>query len=245
MDLDALEKALKEKQIKAILLATSFSNPLGTLMSVEKKQRLVELARKYDVRLIEDEVYGELSFDGNRPPSLRSYDDGNHVLTLGSFSKTISPGLRVGWCVPGLFFNRVSELKVATNHASATLPQLLVATYLEHHGYDRHLRQLRKQYQNQVTQFRQAIARYFPASTRITRPKGGYVIWVQMPVKVDSVQLYKDAIKQGISIAPGQMFSAIGRYKNCMRINCGLVWSEQIQQAIQTLGKLVHQQLEA
>lgn len=243
MDLDALEKALAQKQIKTILLATSFSNPLGTLMPVEKKKRLVELARKYDVTLIEDEVYGELAYDGNRPPSMRSFDDGRHVLTLGSFSKTISPGLRVGWCVPGAFMQRVSDLKVATNHASATLPQLLVATYLEQHGYDRHLRQLRKQYQKQVSEFRQAIAKHFPASTRITRPQGGYVIWVQMPVKVDSVKLYRDAIRQGISIAPGQMFSAIGRYSNCMRINCGLVWSDQIEQAIKTLGGLVHQQL--
>lgn len=243
IDLDALEKALEMKQIRVILLASNFPNPLGTLMPPENKQRLVELARKYDVTIIEDEIYGDLSFDGTRPVSLRAFDDGKTVITLGSFSKTISPGLRVGWCVPGRHMASVMDLKLTTDHASATLPQLLVATYLQQHGYDRHLRQLRKQYQKQVTQFRQAIARHFPPGTRITRPQGGYIIWVEMSVKVDTIKLHGDAIKHGISIAPGAMFSAFGRYNNCMRINCGLVWSDRIEQAIKTLGQLVFEQV--
>jgi DNA-binding transcriptional MocR family regulator len=243
MDLDALEKAMRQKQIRVILLASNFPNPLGTVMPTQSKQRLVTMARKYNVTIIEDEIYGDLSFDGTRPTSLRAFDDGKTVITLGSFSKTISPGLRVGWCVPGKYKAQVMDLKLTTDHASATLPQLLVATYLEQHGYDRHLRQLRKQYAKQVDQFRQAIARHFPAGTRITRPKGGYIIWVQMSVKVDTMKLHHDAIRHGISIAPGEIFSAIGRYKNCMRINCGLVWSEKIEAAIKTLGELVKAQI--
>ncbi|HAI13675.1 MAG TPA: GntR family transcriptional regulator [Phycisphaerales bacterium] len=243
MNLEALEKAMKQKQIRVILLVSNFPNPLGTLMPLGNKRRLVELARQYNVTVIEDDIYGDLSFDGSRPTSIRAFDDGNTVITLGSFSKTISPGLRVGWCVPGEHMAAVMDLKLTTDHASATLPQLLVATYLEQHGYDRHLRGLRKKYKAQVDQFRQAIARYFPPGTRITKPKGGYIIWVEMSVKVDAIKLHEDAVQQGISIAPGQMFSAFGRYKNCMRINCGLVWSEQIEAAIKTLGELVKKQL--
>lgn len=244
MDMIALEKALQEKQIKAIILASSYANPLGTLMPMENRKKLVELAKTYNVTVIEDEVYGELSFNGTRLPSLRSFDDGNHVITLGSFSKTISPGLRVGWCVPGKFKNRVLDLKATTNHASATLPQLLVATYLEQHGYDRHLRKLRKHYKEQVDQVRKAIAKHFPSSTRVSRPQGSYVIWVEMPVRVDTAKLYKQAIEKNVSIAPGRMFSSLDRYANCMRINCGLIWDEKIENAIATLGQLVKAQLE-
>lgn len=237
-----LETALQKKQIAACALVSNFSNPLGSCMSDAKKKDLVELMTRYDTPLIEDDIYGDLYFEGTRPKALKAFDRTGIVLYCASYSKTLSPGLRVGWAVPGRYQAKVEQLKWVINQTTAIAPQLTIAAFLTNGGYDRHLRYLRRTFQSQVALMTQAICEYFPPETRVTRPNGGHILWVELPPSFDSIALYSEALEHGISIAPGTIFSPSGSYGNCFRLNCGLPWSEKIEQAMQQLGLLAQRQ---
>lgn len=243
ISLEHLEAALAQGGIAACSIVSNFSNPLGSCMSDGKKKQLVELLNYYDVPLVEDDVYGDLHFEGDRPKAIKAFDTEGRVLYCSSASKTLSGGLRVGWCVPGRYQMRVEQLKMAFNWTSAIAPQLTVAAFLSTGGYDRHLRQLRRSLQSQIERFTEAICNYFPAETKVSRPKGGYVLWLEFPLHFDSMKLYEAALEDQISIAPGLMFSPSGGYRNCLRLNCGLPWTEQTDWAMKTLGKLSQQHL--
>lgn len=241
--LEALECALKSGQAKVCLLVSNFSNPLGSCMRDSKKKAIVDLLNRYGGMLIEDDVYGDLGFDGDRPKAIKAFDTENRVLYCSSVSKTLSPGLRVGWCLPGCCQPRVERLKVVMNHMTSVAPQLAVAAFFANGGYDRHVRQLRRTYQSQMERMRQAIQDYFPAETRVTRPQGGHVLWVEIPGEFDADELFEDAIQNQISIAPGSIFSASNTFRNCFRLNSGLDWSERVDRAMQTLGRLIKKQI--
>lgn len=242
--LSDLEAVLQKRRIAACALVSNFSNPLGTCMSDQRKRQLVELLAKHEVPLIEDDIYGDLYFEGSRPKAMKAFDRNGLVLYCSSCSKTLSPGLRVGWVVAGRYQAKVEQLKWVINQTTAIAPQLTVAAFLSNGGYDRHLRQLRRAYQSQMSRMTQAICDYFPSETRVTRPNGGHVLWVELPEGFDSLALYETALQHHVSIAPGVIFSPSGSYNNCFRLNCGLPWSEDIDRAMQTLGKLIQQQME-
>jgi DNA-binding transcriptional MocR family regulator len=242
--LEHLEVALAQRQIAACLLVSNFSNPLGSSLSDLKKKQLLQLLDRYDVPLVEDDIYGELYFEGTRPKVVKAFDTRGSVLYCASVSKTLSPGIRVGWCVPGRHQTKVETLKMAMNWTTTMPCQLTVAAFLGTGGYDRHLRQLRRAYQSQINNMTQAIYEWFPAETKVSRPAGGYVLWLQLPDEFDSMQLYEAALQHGISIAPGIMFSPSGTYRNCLRLNAGIVWTEQVHQAVKTVGFLAKQQLD-
>ena len=159
------------------------------------------------------------------------------MLYCSSFSKTLAPGYRVGWIAPGRFQERVERLKSLFNICSASPTQLAVAEFLTNGGYDRHLRAIRRVYAQQVLQVRGAIGRYFPPGTRVTRPDGGVVLWVEMPEKVDAFKLYEHALQKGISVAPGTLFTTGDKYRNCIRVTAAF-WSEKIERALQTVGEI-------
>ncbi|UAJ74615.1 PLP-dependent aminotransferase family protein (plasmid) [Synechocystis sp. PCC 7339] len=236
------EDALKSDQISACVLIANFSNPLGSCMSDSKKKQLISLINRYNVPLIEDDIYGDLNFTGNRPKAIKSFDTQGLVLYCSSISKTLSPGLRIGWAVPGRYQTKVEQLKMTTNYMTAVAPQLTIAAFLANGGYDRHLRKLRRTYHSQMMEMTQAICNYFPKMTRVSRPKGGYILWIEMPEIVDTLQLYEDALHHNIAIAPGSMFSSSGSYRNCFRLNFGLPFTEEIHQAMIILGQLLHEQ---
>ncbi len=243
LSLPHFERILQQRKIAACMLVSNFSNPLGSCMGDRKKKELVELITQHNVPLIEDDIYGELYFDGTRPKALKAFDTEGLVLYCASVSKTLSPGLRVGWSVPGRFQAQVEQHKLVLNQTTAIAPQLTVAAFLSNGGYDRHLRQLRRAYQDQMNQTLQSICNYFPAETRVTHPNGGHVLWVEMPDNFDSMQLYQEALAQQISIAPGPMFSPSGAYQNCFRLNTGIPWSDRVDEALHTLGYLCKKQL--
>ena len=243
ISLPHLEAALAEKQIAACIVVSNFSNPLGHTMSDRNKQELVALLNRYDLPLVEDDVYGELYFGKVRPKAIKAFDTQCRVLYCGSVSKTLSSGLRVGWCLPGLYQRRVEQLKLVMNMTTAIAPQLTVAAFFSNGGYERHLRQLRRTYRLQMANMTQAICQYFPAETRVTRPQGGHVLWLELPSDFEVMELYEEALQAKISIAPGVIFSPSGSYSNCLRLNCGLPWSERVEQAMETLGMLIKKQL--
>jgi DNA-binding transcriptional MocR family regulator len=238
ISLESLESVLRCKKITACVLVSNFSNPLGNCLSAQKKQRLVELFNQYDLPLIEDDVYGDLSFDQGRPNAIKAFDTEGRVLYCSSISKTLSPGLRIGWTAPGRYQIKVEHLKMAMNWMTAIAPQLTVAAFFANGGYDRHLRKLCRAYQNQVSRMTQAICDYFPTQTKVTRPRGGFVLWLELPSTFDAMELYEAALQHKISIAPGEMFSPSRNYRNCLRLNCGSPWSSNTDQAMQTLGSL-------
>ncbi|MGV2830892.1 aminotransferase-like domain-containing protein [Myxosarcina sp. GI1(2024)] len=246
ISLPHLETALAAGHVQACLLISNFSHPLGTCMEDTAKKRLVELITQYQVPLIEDDVYGELYFEGTRPKALKAFDLDNRVIYCASVSKTLSPGLRVGWCSGGCYHLKVVYRKSITNRTSAIAPQLAVASLLANGGYDRHLRHLRRTYQAQMSRMLQAICDYFPTETCVTRPDGGHVLWLEMPEGFDAIELYTCALQQGISIAPGPMFSGSGQcYRSCFALNTTIPWSETISRSMQTLGHLAKKQMAA
>jgi DNA-binding transcriptional MocR family regulator len=243
ISLEHLETALKKSKIAACAIVSNFSNPLGSCMGDRKKQDLVELIDRYDLPLIEDDIYGDLTFGDRRPKAIKAFDTQGRVLYCSSISKTLSSGLRVGWLVAERNFLAAKKLKMVTNIMTAIVPQLTVATFFANGGYERHLRKLRRTYQWQMTKMRMAIRDYFPPDTRVTQPQGGQVLWLEFPPHFEVMQLYQSALEYQISIAPGVIFSASPNYQNCLRLNCGLLWSVESDRALQILGALAQQQL--
>lgn len=237
--LEALQLACEQWPIKACIAVPNYSNPLGYCMSDLRKQALVELINRYQIMLIEDDIYGDLGYGQQRPSTVKSRDSEGRVLYCSSFSKSLSPGLRVGWLVPGALYEKTEYLKYVTNLATPTLAQLIVAEVLEHGGYDRYLRRARQQYRQAVERMTAAVGAYFPPGTRITQPQGGFLLWVELPGKIDAITLTQQALALGISIAPGPIFSATQKYRNFIRLNCAVDWDERINQALVRLGQMV------
>jgi DNA-binding transcriptional MocR family regulator len=239
---DDIEHAIQSiPKIGACLLVTNFSNPLGCSMSVEKKKKLVSILNQYKIPLIEDDIYGDLCRPGERRPvATKAFDTDGNVLLCGSISKTLAPGLRVGWIAAGRFRDRVLQLKTNQTLACPTITQLAVAEFLEHGSYDAHLRKIRTFFAHQVQLFSSAISRHFPSATRISRPSGGFVLWIEFDSKLDTTALAALALNQHrIAVAPGCIFSANGKnFRNCMRLSCGYPWSTAMEQAVVILGRL-------
>jgi DNA-binding transcriptional MocR family regulator len=238
LDLDALETALRQQRVRAVLAVPNFSNPIGSLMSDDAKRALVKLLQRHEVPLIEDDIYGDLHFGDVRPRPAKAFDEDGNVMLCSSFSKTIAPGYRVGWIAPGRWREKIERLKFAQSVATATLPQMAIADFLEHGGYERHVRRMRKMLAAQVARMSDAIAASFPAGTRVSRPRGGYVLWVEMPPGKSALELHARALARGISIAPGPIFSAKARFTNCLRVSCGFPWSDLLDRSVRTLGAI-------
>jgi DNA-binding transcriptional MocR family regulator len=241
--LDATRAALAHNDIKAILLMPSYSNPLGSCMPDENKGKFYRLLAEFDVPAIEDDIYGDLHFGERRPKPLKAWDTDGRVLLCSSFGKTLAPSLRVGWCAPGRYLERVRRLKFTTTLGTPVVLQKTVSDFLRNGGYDHHLRSIRRAYHHQLHLFSQAILRHFPEGTRLSRPEGGFVLWLELPPGVDTLRLYRDALKHRIATAPGALFSVKDRYRNCLRMNCGLPWTDAIENALRTLGTLAAKQL--
>jgi DNA-binding transcriptional MocR family regulator len=244
MHLDSLEERLRERRVKAVISVANFANPTGALMPDANKRRLVEMLSERQIPLIEDDINGELFFSAVRPANAKRFDTDGWVLTCASFSKTLAPGYRVGWVLPGRFKDAVIKAKQVSTSATASLPQLAIAEFLRTGSYDRHLRRLRSAYREQVECVRNTVGELFPGGTRITRPQGGMVLWVELPRGVDSVELFNKALAAGVSITPGPLFSPTRKFKNYLRITCGRPWDEDIAHALQTLADLVEQMLD-
>ncbi len=241
VNLAALERALGTHDIQACMFSASVNNPLGCVTSDAYRQRLVELLESHEVPLIEDDVYGELVFEGPRPKPAQFFSRKGQVLTCGSFSKTVAPGYRVGWLLPGNYLESAQKLKRAISCCSGLLSQLTLSEHLASGDYDRHLKRLIPVLKQNAQRMSAAVERSFPADTGISDPKGGSVLWLELPGNVDSELLFDRAIEENISIMPGDVFAAGRRYRNFIRLSFGHPWSDQIDAGIDRLGGLVHE----
>lgn len=242
MAVAALAAALKRHRISACVASFNCHNPLGFVASEERKRAVVELLARHRVPLIEDHVYGDLAFDAERNAPAKTFDREGLVLLCASYSKVLSPGYRVGWIAGGRFHAKVLELKFTSTLATPTLPQLATAAFLRGGGYDRHLRRMRQACREQLARMREAVGRHFPAGTRVTNPAGGFLLWVEAPEAVDTLSLFEEALRRGVSVTPGPVFSARLGLRHCLRLNGSHPWSERVDRAVATLGQLVAEQ---
>lgn len=251
---DALKLALEQWSIKAVMVTSRYSNPTGGSISSEKQKQLVELARQFDCQIIEDDIYGEMplennlgiksGFKGNREPIntvIKTYDVDDRVMYCSSYSKTVGPGLRIGWCIPGRNKKSVIQAQRFSTMATSSLPQLTMASYLQNGHYDKHLRSLRQRVTENIKLFSQAVQLYFPKETRLAIPTGGFILWICLPENVSSIELLHRAQAESISIIPGDIFSNSDQFKNYIRLNCATPWNEGVKQAIARLGEMVEE----
>ena len=240
VDLQSIERAVEKHNVKACIFIPNFNNPLGFLMPKHTKKALVEFLSAKEIPIIEDDIYGELYFTASRPIPLKAYDKKGLVLYCTSFSKNLSPGLRIGWALPGRYLERVKRLKLNRAISGPGLTQWAVAQFLQKGNYERHLRKLRTRLKNQVGNTALAVARYFPAGTKISAPQGGLALWVQLEENVDSLELFREAIAQNIAVLPGIMCASGDTFNNCIRISCGLPYTDTIDQGLQILANIVN-----
>jgi DNA-binding transcriptional MocR family regulator len=245
LSVDALELALSEGLVQACLFIPHANNPLGSLMPEENKKRLAALLSRYQVPLIEDDVFGDLCFSAERPSPVKAYDTSGHVMLCSSFSKAVSPALRVGYVAAGRYAQQVAFLKTVSSGTTSHFFQAVVAEFLDGGSYDNQVRKMRRALEQRAAQMSDAVARAFPAQCAISEPQGGFVLWIQLPPNVDALALHRRAIEQGIAFMPGQLFSACGKQTNYLRLNYGNAWSPVIVQAINRLGVLVRRAADA
>lgn len=239
IDLDGLERAIGKHSIAACLLVPNFSNPSGSCMPDEHKQRLVQMLTKHQVPLIEDDIYGEMYFGRQRPRTCKYFDKEGIVLYCSSLSKSLAPGYRIGWILPGRYMDKVSSIKMMHSISCATITQQALAHFLGIGRYEYHLKNLRKALHTQCLRYTQAIMQYFPEETRISRPQGGFVLWVELSKHINTYELWLEAMKHQISIAPGSIFSNSANYSHYMRIGYGKPWDDKVDKGLKTLGNLV------
>jgi DNA-binding transcriptional MocR family regulator len=239
IDVDMLGQLARELPIAACMVMPNFQNPLGYRMPDERKRALVRLATELDMPIIENGVYNELYYGDTPPSTLKAFDTKGLVLHCCSFSKTLTSVYRIGWALPGRYRDQVEKLKFLNTLTTPSIPQMAIAEYLERDGYDHRLRRIRKIYAQQASLMRHTVNRFFPEGTRTSNPEGGYVLWVELPQPIDSMNLYQRALECGITLGPGYMFSVTNSYKNFIRLNYSSPWSREIEQAVITISKIV------
>ncbi|QFI39586.1 PLP-dependent aminotransferase family protein [Moritella marina ATCC 15381] len=240
MSVDALQHAVQHHDIKACWLMSKYQNPLGASMPKQDKLALLDVLTKAQIPLLEDDVYSELYFSEQKPQPIKAYDEQGLVLHCSSFSKCLAPGFRVGWVVAGRYAKQIEQLQLMTTLSAAVPNQLAIAEFVLYGRYDIHLRQLRRQLTSRQQQMQHAIEECFPAETKITRPSGGYFLWLVLPEHINTGELLHTLLDQyNISIAPGTLFASDHKYKNCMRINCSYLLTDKIRAALITLARCI------
>jgi len=240
ISLDALRFALEYNEVSACMVISNFNNPLGSCIPDENKRELVEMLTERGIPLIENDIFGEVYFGESRPSVAKAYDQEELVMLCSSFSKSLCPAYRVGWVVPGRFYSTVEWLKYTSSLAAPTLSEYAIAEFMAGGGYNPYLRRIRRTYERHVAAMSQAVRRFFPEQTKLTRPAGGFVLWIQLPESVDSLALYKRALDGGIAITPGHLFSPTDQYRNFIRLNAAN-WSDEAEIAVEYLGDLIAQ----
>ena len=244
-DLERLEQEMQNSGAKVCLLTANFQNPLGFCLSNAEKEKIAQLASKYQCYVIEDDIYAECSFNAKRPLPIKYWDQDGYVIYCSSISKSLSPAYRVGWfCLP----SRLQHLhaKLMLRNISVNTPlQLGLADLIFSRAYRQHLTELRPKLMVQVEQYRQFIhSAFYDVDIRLNEPQGSYALWLQFPEQIDSLALYYFAQEHSINIVPGLIFGEDNRYNNCIRLNAGHELSDEIKDALVLLADWVRGELD-
>jgi 2-aminoadipate transaminase len=238
VDLHALETTLKEEDVKLFYTVSSFQNPTGITYSTSKRKKVAELMEKYDTVLVEDNPYGEIRFMGEDIAPIKSYSPDS--ILFGTFSKIVSPGMRMGWIVaPPEIMEKLITAKQASDLHSNYFTQRVVYQYLQDNDVDRHIQSIRKLYKLQRDQMVQSIRKYLPAGVKHTSPEGGMFLWVTLPEGVSAMELFHLAIEENVAFVPGETFYTEDPEINTMRLNFSNSNVEEIEEGIKRLGKAI------
>jgi DNA-binding transcriptional MocR family regulator len=234
-----IKRACKKLNIKACVLVSNFNNPDGASLSTEGKKQIAEFANTHHIPVVEDDLYGELFFKGSRPDTIKAYDTDGWVMYCSSFTKTLVPGFRIGWCAAGRFTYEVARIKSMHNGATSNFSQRVVLQLLSSGLYERHLQKFRLELNKNLIRTINLIGQHFPGGTKVTQPKGGLVIWIELPENINAVTLQEKAFQHDVSYAPGEIFSAKGDYQHYMRISYCNLWDNKVENALIKLGQLL------
>jgi 2-aminoadipate transaminase len=250
MNIDQLEDTLERLDIegrrpKFIYSVPTFQNPAGVTMSLQRRQRLVELARSRELLVIEDNPYGLLRFDGDPLPPLYQLDGGDFVVYIGTFSKILSPGIRLGWAVaPPPVMEKVVLGKQAADLCTSTLTQYFVREYFAEGRWREYVESLIGIYRSRRDAMVEALDRYFPPQATWTEPDGGLFIWATLPPFIDTSDLLAKALREDVAFVPGQAAYVDGRGRNSMRLNFSAGTEDEIREGIRRIGKVIDEQVE-
>ncbi len=239
IEIEAVEKMVAKRKIGAIMLVSNFSNPTGSCMPDDHKREIVRIAEQSNVPIIEDDLFGDLYFGRQRPHCCKSFDKSGIVMLCSSFSKTLAPGYRVGWCAPGQFKEKVAMTKYLHSLCTTSVTHEAVGRFLENGRYENHLRKMRNALHTNMLRIQRAVADYLPEHTKVSSPEGGLHLWIEFDKRIDTVELYNELIGKGINIAPGRLFTLRNQYRNCMKINFGHPWNPAIERAFKVMGQWV------
>jgi DNA-binding transcriptional MocR family regulator len=239
VDLDALSNAIARYPLRACWIMPTLQHPTGSIMPPDKRRELVRLLSKHEIALIEDDAYADLQFADNPAPPAKAYDKQGYVLHCGSFSKSLAPGYRLGWVAAGRFTRGVARLKMESSLATSLPVQQGIGRMLAQGGYEAHLIALRKHLAEQQAAALDSLSRHFPSGYRVARPGGGYFLWIECAPTVNSLEVHRLALKGGITVAPGPMFSARRQFGNYIRLNTGHPWTATMDRAVQSIGNIL------
>lgn len=244
LSLDALQLALDTQPVKAVLAVPTLSNPLGACMPLAERRRLAQMLAEREVPLVEDVLYNDLAEQDDKRRAVKSFDTTGNVMICGSFSKTVAPGLRLGWVDAGRWAAKLRRLKATTSGGQTAVLEHALADLLTQPGIESSFRQLRATISARVDDARGLIAQSFPKGTRVTDPAGGYILWLELPPAVDSRALFDACVAERICIAPGTMFSATDRFRHCIRLGVGGRWDDACRKALRRIGEIADSMLE-
>ncbi len=239
MDLDYLEMAVKKSDVRAVMMTAAFQNPLGFVMPEEKRKRAVELAEKYSIIIIEDDLYSDCSHNFTAERPVKSFDRTGHVIYCSSFSKTLSPGLRIGWMMGGIHHRKCRTMKITQNLGGSPVLQAALADFLKNGRYLNHVKKFQKSISRQALEMKMLLSKYLPDDTAISTPCGGFFFWLEINGDIDTVELFSKALEEKISIAPGQVFGNGERFKNCLRISFASPVTDELRSGIIKLGNII------
>jgi len=245
MIMEELEKALADtERVKMIYVIPDFQNPSGRTWSLDRRKKLLEIANKYNLPIVEDNPYGELRFEGERLPSIKSMDTDGRVVFLGTFSKTFCPGLRIGWvCADGEVLNKYILVKQGADLQSNSMSQRELNTFLEMYDLDEHIEKIKKLYKKRRDLMIQTMEQHFPKEVKFTRPEGGLFTWAELPEHINTRELMKKALEKNVAFVPGGSFFPNGGHENTMRINYSNMPEDKIVKGIKILAEVIKEAL--
>lgn len=241
--MDALEETLQQHpEAKLLYTVPNFQNPTGRTLTAERRQKLVELADKYDFFVLEDNPYGEIRFAGTHVPAVKSYDQNDRVFYMSTFSKTLAPGFRLGWVVAAKeVVDQLTVLKQSADLHTDNLVQYAVAQFFEDNDVDAHVADISKLYGHRKELMTAGIKKYFPTGVKSTDPEGGMFLWVEVPGVDDTVALFKECLKHNVAFVPGDPFFAGKPQPGAFRLNYSNMSDEQIDTGLERLGQALKQ----
>lgn len=235
----AFEQALQRYPIKVCWFMLNCHNPLGFTVSPEIKQRIGELLAQYQVHLIEDDVYQELYYRGEKPLPMKAFDAQNWVLHCSSFSKILGANFRIGWVHAGQFADKIQHLQLMSTISANALIQQALVEFISNHHYEKNLRHLRRHLEKNKKQCLDYLRQHLPASCPIEHYSSGYFLWIHLPEHLDSMRIYQQLLEEKISVSPSELFTLPTSQHKGIRVNCSYAWNQEIEQALGVLVRVL------